>query len=216
MAPDPLPRLAVRDAAPARAVVLLLHGGREHGHEPTTARQPAPLRMVPFALALRRAGRGRGLAVATLGYRHRGWNGEEASPVPDARWALERLRAAHPGAPIVLAGHSMGARTALRVADDPQVCGVAALAPWVPRGEPVEQLAGRRVLLMHGTKDRTTPPAATRAYAVRASQVTEVELVEVPGEGHALLRRAGLWHRAVTGFVLGCLDGRDAPVPAAD
>ncbi|WP_019633287.1 alpha/beta hydrolase [Actinomadura atramentaria] len=208
--PDtPLPRLSARGPARPRAVALLLHGGREHGREPTHPRQPAPLRMVPFGWELERAGRRRGLAVWTLGYRMRGWNGDDASPVPDARWALDRVRAAcGPGTPVVLVGHSMGGRTALRVAGDPAVVGVAALAPWVPRGEPVEQLAGRRVLVLHGEEDGTTPPAASRAFVrrARAAGVGAV-YVPVPGEGHAMLRRPGVWHRAVTGFVLGCVGG---------
>ncbi|WP_245679143.1 alpha/beta hydrolase [Actinomadura hibisca] len=204
---SPVPRLAVRGPSAPRAVALLLHGGREHSLEPANARQPAPLRMVPFALSLARAGRRHGLAVWTLGYRYRGWNDQEASPVPDALWALERLHQACPGVPVVLVGHSMGARTALRVAGDRQVRGVAALAPWVPRGEPVGQLAGRRVLIMHGTDDRTTPPRASRAYAERARPVAaEVTYLDVPGEGHAMLRRPGLWHRRVTAFALDCLD----------
>ncbi|MGI5169566.1 alpha/beta hydrolase [Spirillospora sp. CA-253888] len=207
LSPALAPRLSMRGPSAPRAVALLLHGGREHSREPATARQPAPLRMVPFALSLARAGRRHGLAVWTLGYRYRGWNDQEASPVPDALWALERLRETCPDVPVVLVGHSMGARTALRVAGDRQVRGVAALAPWVPRGEPVEQLAGRRVLIMHGTDDRTTPPRASRAYAERARPLAaEVTYLSVPGEGHAMLRRPGLWHRRVTAFTLDCLD----------
>ncbi|MBW8487721.1 alpha/beta hydrolase [Actinomadura sp. PM05-2] len=168
--------------------------------------------MEPFALVLRRAGRRRGLAVATVGYRVRGWNGAEASPVPDAQWALRELHDRHPGVPLVLVGHSMGGRTALRVAGHPHVHGVAALAPWLPAGEPLEQLAGRRVLLMHGTDDRTTSPKATRAYAERARSIAAaVQYLAVPGDNHAMLRRPGRWHRAVAAFTLDCLTGAPAP-----
>lgn len=215
MPEDPTPRLAVRGGGRGgtRAVVLVLHGGQEHSREPARARQLAALRMAPFAAALRRAGRPYGVAVWTLGYRYRGWNGPEASPVPDARWALDQVRERHGELPVVLVGHSMGARTALRVAGDPLVRGVAALAPWVPAGEPVEQLAGRRLLIMHGTEDKTTPPRASRAYAERARAVAdEVTFVEVPGEVHAMLRRPERWHRLSTKFALACLGHLPTPV----
>ncbi|RFU42467.1 alpha/beta hydrolase [Actinomadura logoneensis] len=205
-AEDLRPRLRRRGPARPAAVALVLHGGREFGREPATARQPTALRMVPFALHLLSAGRRHGLAVWSLGYRYRGWNGEEASPVPDARWALEVVRRSGPDVPVVLVGHSMGARTSLRVADDPQVAGVAALAPWVPRDEPVDQLAGRRVLIMHGTEDGTTPYRASVRYAERARPVAaSLDFVPVPDEGHAMLRRPGLWHRRTTAFVLDVL-----------
>jgi alpha-beta hydrolase superfamily lysophospholipase len=214
MAEDPTPRLAVRESrGETRAVVLVLHGGQEHSMDRAGDRQLAALRMLPFTTALRQAGRPYGVAVWNLGYRYRGWNGPEASPVPDARWALDQVRERHGDLPVVLVGHSMGARTALRVAGDPLVRGVAALAPWVPAGEPVEQLAGRRLLIMHGTRDTTTSPRASRAYAERAEAVAEdVVFVEVPGECHAMLRRPERWHRAAAGFTLSCLG--HAPMPA--
>ncbi|MFC0042683.1 alpha/beta hydrolase [Actinomadura rayongensis] len=206
MLSEPVPRLSVR-ARPGgvSAVALVLHGGREHSRARASSRQPAALRMAPFAWTLAADGRRHGLAVWTLGYRFRGWNGADASPVADACWALERVAAAHPGVPVVLVGHSMGARTALRVAGAEQVRGVAALGAWVPRDEPVGQLAGRRVLFVHGTGDRTTPISGARRYAARAREVADVRFVEVPGEGHAMLRRPGLWHRAVSAFALSCV-----------
>ncbi|MCP2341193.1 alpha/beta hydrolase family protein [Actinomadura rupiterrae] len=203
---DLQPRLRPRGPARPRAVALVLHGGREFSREPATSRQSAALRMIPFTMHLLSAGRRHGLAVWSLGYRYRGWNGEEASPVPDARWALDRLRKAHPDVPVALIGHSMGARTSLRVADDPQVTAVAALAPWVPRDEPVDQLAGRHILIMHGTEDATTPYRASVRYADRIRPIAgSVDFVPVPDEGHAMLRRPALWHRRTTAFVLKAL-----------
>ena len=38
------------------------------------------------------------------------------------------------------------------------VRGVVALAPWLPGPEPVEQLAGRDLVVLHGTRDLTTSP----------------------------------------------------------
>ena len=103
---------------------------------------------------------------------------------------------------MVLVGHSMGARAVLRSAGHPAVTAVG-LAPWLPAGEPVDQLAGRRVLLAHGPADRITPPADTWAYAERARLVTDVELIEVRGGEHAMLWRAGLWHRMAADFCRG-------------
>ena len=91
---------------------------------------------------------------------------------------------------MVLVGHSMGARAALRAAGHPCVTAVAGLAPWLPPGEPVDQLAGRAILLAHGTADIVTSPADTWAYADRARALTTVAEIEVRGGEHAMLRRA--------------------------
>lgn len=193
------PALAVdHPDGPVRAVALVLHGGRESSHEPTSARQLAVLRMRPFATAL--AGTP-GLAVARLRYRARGWNGELRSPVADTRWALAELHRRFGAAPVALVGHSMGGRTALHVADDPSVRAVAALAPWIERIDPVEPVAGRRLLLMHGDRDRITSPKRSAAFARAAVGVADtVGYVTVHGERHAMLRRARLWHRVAACF----------------
>jgi dienelactone hydrolase len=188
----------------AEAVVLVLHGGRELSTEAVQARQLAVLRMIPFAHRIARRGGGR-VAVARLRYASRGWNASLGSPAPvaDAEWALRQLTERFPGLPIGLVGHSMGGRTALRVGGHPQVRGIIALAPWLPGREPVGQLAGRRVLLMHGSADRMTSPAGTEAFAARLEAAgAAVSLVSVAGEGHAMLRRAPLWHELAAQFVL--------------
>jgi predicted alpha/beta-hydrolase family hydrolase len=195
---------AFGDPAP-RAVVLVLHGGQETSTEPVHRLRPAYLRMLPFALDLARAGRPARVGVLALRYRVRGWNGSAMDPVSDARFALAEIHRRHPGVPVVLVGHSMGGRVALRVADDPAVVGVCALAPWTPAGEPVAQLAGRTVLLAHGTQDAVTDPELSYAYAVRAREVAEVCRFEVRDEAHAMLRRAGEWRRLVRRFTLGVL-----------
>src|SRR3954453_4781451 len=145
--------IAYPAAGATAAVVLVLPGGRADSFEPTSTRHLSAVRMRPFARSLSRRGRRRGLVVWLVRYRYRGWNGEEMSPVPDARWALQEVRRRHGDVPVVLVGHSMGGRTAMRVADDPSVRAVVALAPWLPDGEPVEHLAGRSVLIVHGTLD---------------------------------------------------------------
>ena len=199
------PRLRKRGAtgADVRAAVLVLHGGQENSTAPSAPWQPAYVRMIPFARDLRRAP---GVTVWQLCNRYRGWNAPDLDPVADARWALERIHQAHPGVPVVLVGHSMGGRVALRVADDPAVAGVCALAPWTPAGEPVAQLADRTVLIAHGDRDRMTDPALSYSYAERAKEVTDaVARFDVRGEGHALLRRYREWTLLVRRFTLGVL-----------
>jgi dienelactone hydrolase len=167
--------------------------------------------MLPFAREL--AGRERGLAVWLLRYRYRGWNAPAMDAKQDALWALDEAARRHPGVPVVLLGHSMGGRAALHAAGHPGVRAVCALAPWLDGTDPVEQLAGRGVLIAHGDRDRMTDPAESYAFAVRAKRVTDrVCRFDVLGDGHAMLRRAGDWNSLVRRFVLGEL-GIEPPDP---
>ena len=150
--------------------------------------------MIPVAAAIRQALRGSGAVVRRPRFRVRGWNGAQASPVADLNDALDAIAAEFGPVPVVLVGHSMGARAAVRAAGHPAVSAVAGLAPWLPPGEPVGQLAGRRVLLAHGTADSITSPAETWAFLEQARAVTEVAAVEVRDGDHPMLRRARLWH----------------------
>ncbi|GAB3492307.1 alpha/beta hydrolase [Amycolatopsis cihanbeyliensis] len=202
----------------ARAVVLVLHGGAEWGDTAVRPWRLAFLRMVPFAMALHRAGGPHGVHVALLRNRVRGWNEPRLDPVLDARWALERIRAEHPGLPVLLVGHSMGGRAALRVADDPAVTGVCALAPWTPKDEPVGPVDGRTVVLAHGTLDRVTSPTHSHAYGSRAAaRAARLARFEVSAEGHAMLRRPAVWSTLVRGFVVETLGlpGVSGSFPAA-
>jgi predicted alpha/beta-hydrolase family hydrolase len=188
------------EAAGVTGVVVVAHGGRSVSSEPTTGLQPAVLRMIPLARAIRRALRGSGAVVLRPRFQLRGWNGEQALPVHDLSGILDDISRRFGPVPMVLVGHSMGARAALRVAGHPGVTAVAGLAPWLPPGEPVAQLAGRRVLLVHGTADGITRPEDTSAYAVRARTVAEVTTVELRNGDHAMLRRASLWHSIAAEF----------------
>ena len=204
---EPQPLLHVQPAAgQTRAVALVLPGGRADSFDRTDARQLAAVRMWPIARLLHRAGRADGLTVLLLRYRYRGWNGDEMSPVPDAQWALRQVHERYDAAPVALIGHSMGGRTALRVAGDESVRGIVALAPWLFDTEPVEQLAGREVLIAHGNLDRVTSPNASRRYADRARGVAKrVDCVSVRGDGHAMMLRAPVWHRLTRRFVIDLL-----------
>jgi pimeloyl-ACP methyl ester carboxylesterase len=200
-------------SGPVAAVALVLHGGRERSQAAVTPRQLALKRMRPFAGHLARAGGDHGLAVWTLQHRVRGWNGTERSPVADAEWALDEVTDRHGDVPVVLVGHSMGGRTAVHVAGHPRVVALAALAPWLPRGEPVVQVAGRAVLVVHGQLDTTTSARLSREWAREAAVVTDpVWWVGVRRDRHAMLWRAGLWHRLATEFTMGTLGF--GPMPA--
>jgi len=186
-----------------RGVALVLHGGRANSYDSVRAGHLSPARMRPFAQALRARGGPHGLAVWTLRNRYRGWNGADMSPVQDARWALTHISAQHPGVPVYLLGHSMGGLSALYVADDPQVRAVVALAPWLNGQTPAQRVAGRRVLIVHGTEDRWTRPANSLAYARRAEGIAEsVDYVALQGAGHFMVSRLGLWHTLANGFIL--------------
>jgi alpha-beta hydrolase superfamily lysophospholipase len=178
----------------AKGVVLVAHGGQASSTMPTSALQPAVLRMIPVAAAIRQALRGSSAVVQRPRFRVRGWNGALASPVGDLHEALDAIAAEFGDVPVVLVGHSMGARAAVRAAGHPAVSAVAGLAPWLPPGEPAGQLAGRRVLLVHGTADSITSPAETWAFLEQARAVTAVAAVEVRDGDHPMLRRARLWH----------------------
>ncbi|MFD8825059.1 alpha/beta hydrolase [Streptomyces sp. NPDC059605] len=203
---------------PPSAAVLLLHGGAETGLAPPP---PGPLnlpavRMLPFARVIASAtgGPAADVLVRTARYAHRGWNGSREDPLHDAVRALDVLRREAGEVPVVLVGHSMGARAALRAAGHPLVRAVVGLAPWCPADDPVGQLAGRDVVLLHSTRDRVTSPRASQDLTARARRAgARTCLVAIRNSDHAMLRRAGAWHaltgRIVTGLLdLGPLPGR--------
>jgi dienelactone hydrolase len=188
------------DAARAGGIVVVAHGGSSVSRMPTSPFQVSVLRMIPVAHAIRAATRGSGIEVRRARFRLRGWNGAQASPVGDLRELLDQISDGAGPVPVVLVGHSMGARAALRAAGHPLVSAVAGLAPWLPPGEPVGQLAGRRVLLVHASTDRICSPADTWAYAERARDTGQVAAIEVRRGDHGMLRRASLWHDIAAEF----------------
>ncbi|MGF1431373.1 alpha/beta hydrolase [Kitasatospora sp. LaBMicrA B282] len=181
--------------AGAGAVVLVLHGGQVASTAPARPWQPAAVRMNGFVRPLARATAGHRVALGLVRYRYRGWNGERADAAADVTAALDRVAAELGPVPVVLLGHSMGGRAALRCAGHRAVTGVVALAPWCPPEDPVAQLAGRSLVTLHGDRDRVTDPAATRDLAARARQSgARVAALEVAGADHAMLRRSRDWH----------------------
>jgi pimeloyl-ACP methyl ester carboxylesterase len=196
--------LALGPRGAVRGIVLLAHGGRKQDEGQPGLLAPAALRMWPFALDLHRVGRSRGLLTCLLGYRMAGYN--QGDPVADVEAVVATLAEEHPGAPVCLVGHSMGARACLRAAGGEGVRAVAGLASWLPPGEPVAQLAGREVLLADALADRVVNPAACLAYAERAQpHASRLCRLELRGANHSLLRRAPDWHALVRGFTLHAL-----------
>lgn len=185
----------------AEAVLLVLHGGRAHSTEPVRRGNLAALRMSAMARALRAQ---LPFPVAGLRYRYRGWNDAGGTrtpePVHDAMAALEHIGQRLGPVPVILVGHSLGGRTAVRVAGYPTVSAVAALAPWLPEGEPDATLAGRTVLIAHGLRDRVTDIGLSTRFAHRAAAVADAVYLKTLDDGHAMLRAPGAWHQLVADF----------------
>ncbi|KJY40356.1 alpha/beta hydrolase [Streptomyces sp. A1547] len=196
-------RRVPRDPA---AAVLLLHGGRPMGLEAPPRPNLPGLRMLPFARAIAEAGPAQDVVVAEVRYAHRGWNGHRADPVHDVWQALRELRCGVGALPVVLVGHSMGGRAALRAAADPLVRAVVGLAPWCPPGEPVLHLGDTAVVLLHDAADRVTDAQASWDYVRRArARGARAGGIVMPHGRHAMLRQARTWHRMATDTTLGLL-----------
>lgn len=190
------------EAKDPRGAVLVLHGGTSNSHMPTSWWNLPVLRMMPFAWSIASESQG-DLSVAVLRYAVRGWNGSAASPVADAKRALDEVAARYPGLPIGLLGHSMGGRVAFRLAGDDRVAALVALAPWVERSDIAMGHPGLRALVMHGTRDRITSPRNAKAMAEAMSALgVDVTWRAVEGETHSMLRQAGAWHRESAHFLV--------------
>lgn len=203
-----------------QAVVLLLPPGEEE-----SSRRPSPLSAFsvrPLARRLARSGRDEGVAAHTLHYRYRGWNGDAADAARDAEWAVEEIVRRYGDVPVALAGTGVGARAALRAAGHDAVSCVLALAPWLPDAaaadaEPVKQLGGRSVLLVHGTNDARTDPELSYRLAVRAKKANrDVCRFEVHSDGHGLHQHRPEVLALADDFVRGGLFGHAYCRPLAD
>ncbi|MGW7268370.1 prolyl oligopeptidase family serine peptidase [Streptomyces sp. NPDC054842] len=203
-------------------VVLLLPGGDE-----TSDRRPSPLVAAASVRALGRrltqAGRTEGLAAHVVHYRYRGWNGAEAHLARDAAWAADEVVRRYGDVPVCLAGVDMGARAALRAAGHTAVNSVLALAPWLPEEdvaappEPVKHLAGRRVLIVHGTNDQRTDPELSFRLAARAKKANrDICRFEVHSDGHHLHQHRAEVHALAEDFVMGALFARGFSRPVQD
>jgi predicted esterase len=207
-----------------RGIALFCHGGTATSVEPPKDRALSLVRMRAIEQFVRASAGDRGITTQLLRYRVAGWNGAAADAASDVRWAIEQIRDRHgPELPVVLVGHSMGGRAALRAGGDPQVAAVCALAPWTPPGEPVQHLRGRTIAILHGRADRWVPAALSADFALRARAAgARVARFTTPG-GHSMVRGALRWHRFARDVVLGATriepmrgditNALEAPVP---
>lgn len=205
-------------------VVLLLPGGEAQSVRRRSAMAVAA--SLPLARRLARAGRDESLVTHVLHYRYRGWNGAAAHPVVDTEWALDEVVRRYGDVSVCLIGTDVGGRAALRAGGHPAVSAVLAMAPWLPgpadepravEDEPVAQLVGRQVLLVHGTNDVRSDPELSYRLAERAKKVNrDVCRFEVHSDGHALHQHRDEVAALSEDFVLGTLCGRDFARPLAD
>jgi hypothetical protein len=83
--------------------------------------------------------------------------------------------------------------------------------------EPVKQLAGRRVLFVHGTNDERTDPELSFRLAERAKKANrDVCRFEVHSDRHALHQHRDEVLALAQDFVMGVLFGRAFSRPVAD
>jgi pimeloyl-ACP methyl ester carboxylesterase len=171
----------------------MLHGGKPRSHDLVDDRSASWQRTAWMARSIADRAHEAGAGVWLLRYAARGWNGGP-DRVADARWALDEVRATHGDLPVILLGHSMGARVAVHAADDASVAGVVGLAPWWHATDPVHTLAGRSLVAAHGRRDRLTSFAQTRELVERARSVaSQAELLDMGPLGHYMLKGARVW-----------------------
>lgn len=217
-----LGRAVGQEPTTVSGAVLLLPGGDE-----VSARRPSPLLSAASVRALgrrlARAGRSEGLAVHVVHYRCRGWNGSDANLASDAAWAADEIVRRHGDVPVCLAGLDMGARAALHAGGHEAVNSVLAIAPWLPEEdlaappEPVKQLVGRQVLMVHGTNDERTDPELSFRLAVRAKKANrQVCRFEVHSDRHRLQQYRDEVLALAEDFVMGALFGHAFSRPVVD
>ncbi|KJK47240.1 dienelactone hydrolase [Streptomyces sp. NRRL F-4428] len=165
---------------------------------------PGPMRRLGRALA--RAGGGHGLVA------HAVVHGGESSREEQARWAADEAVRRYGDVPVCLAGYAEGGQAALRAAGHGAVNAVLALAPCLADGadsaslEPVRQLSGRQVLIVHGTNDARSDPEASFRLAERAKKSNRSTCrFEVHSDGHGLREHQAEVVALGVDFVLGAV-----------
>jgi pimeloyl-ACP methyl ester carboxylesterase len=199
--------IETRIPADPEGVVLLLHGGASRRDRMMVSpAQLSVLRMIPIARRVARAGHGR-LAVYRLLNSARGWDTHH-TPLRDAEWALAEI-AERQGRrlPTCLIGHSLGGRAALLAAGAPAVRGAVALAPWVLPGDRPARASDRRILIVHGARDRIASPRRSLGVAAELGREAEVTYVCIDGGKHAMLKHHALFDGLAAQFAASTLLG---------
>ncbi|WP_229675624.1 alpha/beta hydrolase [Hoyosella rhizosphaerae] len=190
-----------------KTIVLVLPGGKVRSDSSSRPWHLSSVRMRPFTRVLSALAESATTAgeadihVVQVRYRKRGWNGNGAEAIADARGAMQRaieLNDSEIDTNVIVVGHSMGGRVAAHLASDPRVSGVIALAPWWPDEEGNLFRAGQRLAVLHGTEDRWTDPVLSRAEVLRASRNgVEAHWEPMEDAGHFMLSKTGQWHNWV-------------------
>jgi predicted esterase len=111
----------------------------------------------------------------------------------------------------------------LRAGGHEAVTCVLAMAPWLPDedvaapAEPVKQLVGRRVLIVHGTNDERIDPELSFRLAARAKKANrDVCRFEAHSDRHGLHQYRDEVLALAEDFVMGALFGRAFSRPVED
>jgi pimeloyl-ACP methyl ester carboxylesterase len=183
--------MRVRGAAGGCAVVCV--GGGRHGEVEGTWSATFEWLIAKLAPRLPE------LAFAEVRYRVKSWRRLE-SCVEDARAAVYEV-----GTPrVALVGFSMGGAVSIAIAGEPRVSEVIGLAPWIPDQLDVAPLRGKRLTVVHGSRDRWLPgiPGVSTAHSRKGfdrarERGAEGHYVVVEGGLHGVALRAP-WGRLVT------------------
>lgn len=176
-------------------VVLLLPGASRFS--------PGPVR--PLARALARTGGRDGLVAHTVA--HGAGSREEA-----ARWAADEAVRLYGDVPVCLAGYSAGGgggaagggARGRQLGSGARSLFNGSRAGGLP--EPVKQLAGRHVLIVHGTNDARSDPEASFLLAARAKKANRSTCrFEVHSDGHGLRDHQAEVVALCVDFVLGSM-----------
>lgn len=188
-------------------VVLLLPGA--------SRLSPGPLR--PLARALARAGGTDGLVTHTV------IHGGGSSREEQAGWAADEAVRRYGDVPVCLVGYDAGGLAALRAAGHEAVNAVLAMSPCLAESaaadspEPVKQLSGRQVLIVHGTNDARSDPEASFRLAARAKKTNRSTCrFEVHSDGHGLREHQAEVVALAVDFVLGAVLSGQYSRPVTD
>ncbi len=139
-----------------------------------------------------------GLRFGEVRYRVKSWRRLDLC-VEDALAAIAALEPER----TILLGFSMGGAVSVRVATQPSVEGLLALAPWLPEELDLRPLEGKRLTIVHGSLDSPLPgiPGVTasssrRAYERAVARGIDASYTVIQGGLHGAAVRAP-WGRTV-------------------